>query len=213
MGNDVTIKVDSRVMYGLVALVAVVGIFAIGLWLGDQMSGEATAPNTAVTGGTVPGGAVALNPVAGDVVPAATVPIVIGTPAVAAQGAVPVSKDTVPVEDGQPRIWIPEVADTSFQYDFGSIPPTDKVEHDFIIENIGSGVLEIQDASASCGCTAAVVADTTVDPGGSTTIRVSYDPRVNQEFGKFVTKQIRIKSNDPLVPLAEFTITADVQAQ
>ena len=206
MGNDVTIKVDSRVLYGLIALVAVVGIFAIGLWLGDQMSG-----NTA----SVP----AEGPVAGAAVPpgVATVPglppVVVGTPVVAQTGASPVSKDEVPVEEGQPRLWIPEVAETSFQYDFGSIPATDKVEHDFIIENVGSGVLEIQDASASCGCTAAVVADTSVDAGGSTTIRVSYDPRVNSEFGKFVTKQIRIKSNDPLVPLAEFTITADVQAQ
>jgi hypothetical protein len=207
MANDVTVKVDSRVLYGLIALVAVIGIFAIGLWLGDQMGGGGDATTAegqpTVAAGVPPAGAPT---VAGAV---ATVP----PQPTAAAGAPPVSPDDVPVEEGQPRIWIPEVAATNWQYDFGSIPPTDKVEKEFVIENAGLGVLEIQDASASCGCTAALVADSSVDPAGTTTIRVSYDPRVNQEFGKFVTKQIRIKSNDPLVPLAEFTITADVQAQ
>lgn len=214
MSNDVTVKVDSRVLYGLIALVAVIGIFAIGLWLGDQMGGGDEASNAAAPPPTTVAGNPAVvdpsQPVGGGAAAPVGTQITVPT---AAPGSPPVSPDDVPVEEGQPRIWVPEVADTNWQYDFGSIPPTDKVEKEFHIENLGSGVLEIQDASASCGCTAALVADSSVDPGGSTTIRVSYDPRVNQEFGKFVTKQIRIKSNDPLVPLAEFTITADVQAQ
>ena len=57
------------------------------------------------------------------------------------------------------------------------------------------------------------MADSNLAGGEETTVRVSYDPRHNQEFGKFVTKQVRIKSNDPLVPLAEFTIQADVAAE
>jgi hypothetical protein len=194
-------------MYGLVALVAVVGIFAIGLWLGDQMSAPETTQTTAAAP-TVVGSAPIAGGAVDNSVPVATVPV-----ADAQAGAAPVSVESVAVEEGQPRLWIEEVAATNWQYDFGSILATDKVEHDFEVTNVGSGVLEIQDASASCGCTAAVVSDTTVEPGGTSQIRVSYDPRVNQEFGKFVTKQIRIKSNDPLVPLAEFTITADVQAQ
>jgi hypothetical protein len=210
MGNDVTLKVDSRVFYGLVALIAIALIFGIGLWLGDQMGADSATDPLASGGAPATMPAV---PPAGATVPGMAP---VGTPQVmptAEPGKHPVKPEEVPVDEGQPRISVPEVAGTNWQYDFGSIPATDKVEKEFVIENVGKGVLEIQDASASCGCTAALVADSTVDPGGSTTIRVSYDPRVNQEFGKFVTKQIRIKSNDPLVPLAEFTITADVQAQ
>jgi hypothetical protein len=205
-GNSVNIRIDSRLFYGLVAVLAVAGIFAIGLYLGKYVFG--TTPTTPAASVATPGAEVAAGVPTSIVIdpnsPANTAP---------QAGAPPVSADEVPVDAGASRIWIPEPADTNWQYDFGTISPNDKVEHDFVVQNVGTAVLEIADASASCGCTAAAVGDTTVEPGEETTIRVTYDPRVNKEAGKFVTKQIRVKSNDPLVPLAEFTITADVAAQ
>lgn len=207
--NEVKIQVDSRVFYGLVALLAVAGIFAIGLWLGNQLNGPQQASQPAPVSSSA------------NVSQADPIQLDPGNPVIQAdpntqiveQGAVPVSVDAVPVGEGQPRLWIPEVADTNFTYSFGTIQADEKAEHDFEVFNVGNATLVIEQASASCGCTAALVADSTLEPGESTMVRVSYDPRVNQEFGKFVTKQVRIKSNDPLVPLAEITVTADVAAQ
>jgi hypothetical protein len=50
-------------------------------------------------------------------------------------------------------------------------------------------------------------------PGEETVFQISYDPRVSQEFGKDVRKQIYLVSNDPLVPVVEFHITASVEAK
>lgn len=216
--NQVTVKMDARVVYGLIAILAVVGIFAIGLWLGQNRGGS-----TAETGTTDPAGAVApaanpgevvltgATPMAGAPVAGAQQPAAPGEAAGAAQN--PVSVDQVPVGAAEPRLWVPEAAEANWTYDLGQIPADQATEKDFIIENAGTAELVIEDTSASCGCTAAAVGESVLAPGASTTLRVSYDPRVNKEFGRFVQKQIRIKSNDPLVPLAEFTVTADVAAQ
>lgn len=213
MGNEVTIKMDSRVMYGLVAVLAVLGIFGIGWWLGNQLGGDsasvATSPVNqaaapAIQSGAQPGTGVD-----------AAAPITLATPAAGAdpRPAQPVSVEAQPVEPGQPRLFVADIAETNFVYDFGEIAADQAVERDFVIKNVGEGVLSISDVSASCGCTAAAVGDSELGAGEETTVRVSYDPRHNQEFGKFIQKQVRIKSNDPLVPLAEFTIQADVAAE
>lgn len=220
--SDVTIKVDSRVLYGVIALVAVIGIFGIGWWLGNEISGgdEQQAANVAAPAadsGAAPAAQPVLDTTTGG---AAPVDPNLAAPAAAqdmsaqaARATKPLSPDEAPVDAGAPRLWVDEVGDTNFVWDFGEIPADQAVEKDFVIQNLGEGELVIEDVSASCGCTAAVVADSNLGAGEETTVRVSYDPRHNQEFGKFVTKQVRIKSNDPLVPLAEFTIQADVAAE
>jgi hypothetical protein len=210
--NNVNIRIDSRIFYGLVAVAAIAGIFAVGIWLGGYL-GDGGTPSTASTGEPVVEG---VAPVPGGANPADPGVIVQATPMTQPEiqtGSVPKSVEEVPVGDGEPRLWIPEAAEANWEYSLGSISPNDKTEKDFVVQNVGTAVLEISDASASCGCTAAMIADTSLEPGEETVIRVTYDPRVNQEAGRFVTKQIRVKSNDPLVPLAEFTITADVAAQ
>lgn len=211
MGNQVTIKLDSRVFYLVAALVAVVGIFAIGWWLGTQLNGgtQAAAPQQQPIA-QAPAGQV--QPVDAGALQAAQPPVDVQQVAQTA-GSPPVSVEEVPVQAGEARLWLPDMADSNWTFDLGSIPADQAVDHDFTVSNVGQAELIIEEASASCGCTAALVADSTVAPGESTTVRVSYDPRVNREFGKFVKKQVRIKSNDPIVPLVEFTITADVQPQ
>ena len=210
MGNEVTIKMDSRLMYGLIAVLAVLGIFGVGWWLGNQLGEE---PTTVATQPNTNDGGVAPAPPA---LAGASDP---GQPAVAppvdqsdSRPAQPVAIADIPADDS-PRLFVGEIAETNFVWDFGEIPADQAVERDFMIRNDGGGVLSISDVSASCGCTAAAIGQAELEAGEETTIRVSYDPRHNQEFGKFIQKQVRIKSNDPLVPLAEFTIQADVATE
>ena len=127
-------------------------------------------------------------------------------------GRLPVATDEAPI-DVAPRIWLPEIADTQGIYAFGTIPSDDEAAREILIENVGAAVLVIESVTASCGCTAAVVDTDRVEPGNSTLLRVTYDPRINGEAGQLVSKQVRIQTNDPLAPVAEFTVTADVRSK
>jgi hypothetical protein len=219
--GNVTIRLDSRVFYGLIAIVGVIAFLALGVWVGQYWRGsqQTAATDPAAQTGAVPPGQLALS---GD--PAAAQPFGISTavpgaapgdPSAAGLTAAtkPVSPDEVKVGEAEPRLWVEEAAASDWTVDLGQIAADKPVEKDFTIKNVGTSELVIEDTSASCGCTAAKIGESNLAPGATTLLRVSYDPRVNQEFGRFVQKQIRIKSNDPLVPLAEFTITADVASQ
>lgn len=221
--SNVTIRLDSRVFYGLIAIVGVIAFLALGVWVGQYWRGgqqTATTPDPAAVAGAVPPGELALG---GDPAAAQQFGITTAVPSAAAPGdpsaagltaaTKPVSVDEVKVGEAEPRLWIEEAAASDWTVDLGQIAADKPVEKDFTITNVGTSELVIEDTSASCGCTAAKIGESNLAPGATTLLRVSYDPRVNQEFGRFVQKQIRIKSNDPLVPLAEFTITADVASQ
>ncbi len=211
--NQVSFKIDSRLFYTLIAVLAVLGIFAIGMWLGQQL-GKPNTPTTAGAGQTTTSGAA---PVADAPVQNLTDPGVVQVataPAEAARGVPPVSVDKQPVGPSEPRLAVEEVTEeNNYSFHLGTIPADQKTEQEFTLANVGTSTLVIESTSASCGCTAAVADLKELEPGQSTTLHVGYDPRVNQEFGKYIQKQVRIKSNDPVVPLAEFTITADVEAQ
>lgn len=220
MSNQVQIRIDQRAFYGLIAVVAVLCVFGLGWFLASAMTPK-VATNPAPVAQAPAAGAPASsagaqsNSAVSVVTPNAKSSGAAGAPGApaAGKGSPPVSVADVPVGEGQSRIAVEGLDKTNYQFDMGQIAADKPAEHEFIVQNVGKALLVIEQATASCGCTAAVVADKEIAPGKSTTLRVSYDPRVNQEYGKFVQKQIRIKSNDPVVPLAEFTVTADVAAQ
>lgn len=217
--NNVTVRIDSRVAYGLIAVLAVVAAIGLGWFVGNNLGGADTATTTSpevaqAPSNTDPIGALEVGgdtgAGAGDTVVQPAAPPAGGA---GTTSAPPVHTDDVPVGEAEPRLWVEEAAKENWTVNFGTIPADAKHEMDFTLTNIGTAELVIEDTSASCGCTAATVGDTNLAPGESTMLRVGYDPRVNQEAGRFVSKQVRIKSNDPLVPLAEFTVTADVAAE
>lgn len=216
-GNQVTVKLDSRVVYGLVAILAVAAAIGLGWFIGQQVGGgeSQTADDSApadVAGsplGDLGNASGADAP--GELAVSNEAPVAPG--GAAGSAGSPVSLEEQPVGEAEPRLWIEEAAAENWVVNLGEIAADERFERDFTLSNIGTAPLVIEDTSASCGCTAAAVGDTNLDPGETTTLRVGYDPRVNQEYGRFVQKQVRIKSNDPLVPLVEFTISADVAAE
>lgn len=79
------------------------------------------------------------------------------------------------------------------------------------IRNQGDGPLIIEAVSTSCGCTSAQVEPSTIAPGESGVLRVSYDSGAHgPEVNGPVMRQIFIASNDPDQPEAEFRIVAEV---
>ena len=112
------------------------------------------------------------------------------------------------INKGAPKIEI-----TPNSYDFGDIP-YEKVEHNFLIKNTGTKLLEIKGVSTSCGCTKASVDSEQIMPGETTNLMVTFDPNImgDNEVGK-ILRVIYVKSNDPEQPEVEIKITANVVKQ
>jgi hypothetical protein len=210
-GTQVVIKLDQRVFYGLIAIIGVVGIFGLGIFLGRSLSRPAAVPVAQQQLPSQPSGFQAqsgqqfqLNPAQ----PAQSDQQVPLQQPAQSQASSPAGDD-VPIGDN-PRLALPELKDKNYTWDFGDVKPDQKVEKTLVLKNTGTKELKIEDVSSSCGCTAALVTSDTIASGGETQLLVTYDPRVNKDKGTFIDRKVRIRSNDPAAPVAEFSITANV---
>ena len=95
------------------------------------------------------------------------------------------------------------------QHDFGTIPPTEKVEAVFNVANKGAKTLEISRIQTSCGCTAGMMDSQTIKPGETSRLKVTYDPR--GKSGR-QAKTLMLFTNDPQNPQKQLSISADVIA-
>jgi uncharacterized cupredoxin-like copper-binding protein len=94
------------------------------------------------------------------------------------------------------------------QHDFGKVKEGDVVDYTFNFTNKGNAELQIRKVKTSCGCTAALVSDKTIDPGKDGTLKVELDTK--NRVGK-MSRRVTIYSNDPTNPDMVLTIFADVQ--
>ena len=79
------------------------------------------------------------------------------------------------------------------------------------VRNAGTGTLVIEAVSTSCGCTTASVEPSTIEPGQSGMLQVSFDSGAHgPEANGPVVRQVFIASNDPERPELEFQFQADV---
>ena len=75
--------------------------------------------------------------------------------------------------------------ETSF--DFGKIPQSHPVTHEFEVTNISTDTLKIVNVQASCGCTTPVWKKDPVAPGANTIINVGYNAASQGPFEKTIT--------------------------
>ena len=94
------------------------------------------------------------------------------------------------------------------QHDFGKVVEGIKVQYTFTFENKGSESLIIKDVKTSCGCTAAVVSESSLKPGQTGSIKVEFDTK--NRSGRN-SKSITVVSNDSKEPNKILTIYADIQ--
>lgn len=94
-------------------------------------------------------------------------------------------------------------------FDFGKALPGKTLRKEFTLRNFGDAELVIESVSTTCGCTAALAADSHVKPGGSTPLRVTLETRSSS--GK-VERQVLVRSNDPKTPLLQVRVSATVGA-
>ena len=94
-------------------------------------------------------------------------------------------------------------------YDFGEILEGLAVVHTFVLQNVGDEPLTIDDIQVSCGCTTTSLAKSTLAPGESVDLEVTFD---SAGFGGKMTKNIYVKSNDPSTPKFTLRLTGKVRS-
>ncbi len=92
-------------------------------------------------------------------------------------------------------------------YSFGRVPNDRAVEHVYKVTNAGNKPLVITRVQTSCGCTAAMMESSVIDPGKTGKLRVSFNPH-NQK--QAVTRTISVYSNDPVDAVVQLKISANV---
>ncbi len=92
-------------------------------------------------------------------------------------------------------------------YAFGTILQGKKVEHTFVLKNGGDTPLLIKQVRPSCGCTAATVSSTTIQPGKKGEIKAAFN---SANFYGGVTKSITVETNDPRTPAYNLTMTGTI---
>jgi len=95
-------------------------------------------------------------------------------------------------------------------FDFGKAQAGKSLRKDFTIRNFGDAELVIEGVSTTCGCTAALAAQSRIEPGGRTLLRVTFDTRT---FSGKVERQVLVRSNDPKTPLVQVRVSATVAAE
>jgi hypothetical protein len=95
-------------------------------------------------------------------------------------------------------------------HDFGTITQGDQVSTDFIFTNTGKSELNIRETKASCGCTVSKPEKDTLQPGESSTIKVTFNSRGRRGIQQ---KSISVFSNDPSNPTQRLTIKAKIEVE
>lgn len=76
---------------------------------------------------------------------------------------------------------------TADTYDFGSIPQGTPVSHVFSFKNTGTEPLILSAVNASCGCTTPEWPREPIKPGGTATIKATYNAAAMGVFTKTIT--------------------------
>lgn len=106
-----------------------------------------------------------------------------------------------------PRPKGPKIVVEPGGFDFGNALQQKTLQKEFLIRNLGSEDLVIEQVSTSCGCTVVEGYSKLVKPGGSTPLRVSLETR--RAVGRLL-KTVVIRSNDGAKKLYELRLEATV---
>ena len=101
----------------------------------------------------------------------------------------------------------------SSDYYFGEIDANDSVEHTFIFKNNCGETIEVGHARASCGCTAAVISEKVIPPGGQAEVQVKFTPPRGSRGKVTKTVSVYLKDQDKPHTIIRFSakIKTDVE--
>lgn len=102
----------------------------------------------------------------------------------------------------------PKIKFKEESFDFGRIKQGKVLTYVFVIRNEGDQTLKINKVSSSCGCTAALVSERRIAPGGEGELKVTFN---SAGFQGKVAKYVYVESNDPAQPKKQLTISAEIE--
>ena len=126
---------------------------------------------------------------------------------------VPISEETPPTQApavGDPAPETPEIRFDKPHHDFGEMEAGEEVEHTFTFKNIGGALLTVKKVRTSCGCTAALISDEEIPPGGTGEIKATFRTK---GFQGDVKKSLTVESNDPENELVRLTMGGKVLSE
>jgi mono/diheme cytochrome c family protein len=86
------------------------------------------------------------------------------------------------------------VVEEGTDFSFGKVAGDRAVEHVFTVRNDGNKPLVITRVMTSCGCTAAMMESSVIDPGKTGRLRISFNPKGQKGAA---TRTVTVFSNDP----------------
>ncbi len=101
----------------------------------------------------------------------------------------------------------PDLHVESPNFDFGEIFQGEKIPHVFEFFNKGDETLKVDRVRSSCGCTAVLVSEKAIPPGGKGELKANFD---SARFQGAISKTIYLYSNDPVRPTMQFHIKGKV---
>lgn len=101
----------------------------------------------------------------------------------------------------------PQIKVEQSMYNFGTLVQGKKLDHTFVIKNIGDAPLKINHIRPACGCTAANASVPIMLPGKTSEIKISFN---STNFYGTVTKTIAVETNDPKTPTSTLTLTGTI---
>jgi hypothetical protein len=103
----------------------------------------------------------------------------------------------------------PHIVVDEAHYDFGSMQRGTTKSHEFVIRNTGNAPLKIRNGGTTCKCTLSQVADESIPPGGSTTVKLEWKAKAdNGPFRQTAT----ILTNDPTQSSVELQVDGQILA-
>jgi hypothetical protein len=108
----------------------------------------------------------------------------------------------------QDRAGFPAITVEPRSLDFGTLPQEQALTQTVEISNVGGAPLELGNIESTCGCTVAKPEKTSLAPGESTHMVVTFS---SKQFQGKQFKTVRIHSNDPAESVVEIQVKAFVK--
>lgn len=104
----------------------------------------------------------------------------------------------------------PKIVVEPEKWDFGEVRQPNKVNHDFVVKNVGTETLEIKRVSTSCGCTTAEIDKEKIEGGEKAILAVIYDSNAMKHERGDLERIVYLKTNDLERPQVEIVIRVRV---
>lgn len=102
----------------------------------------------------------------------------------------------------------PKISFDELVYDFGVAGQRQEIRHSFTFRNMGTESLVVEKVDTDCGCTAALVSSSRIDPGEQAVLHTVFKTR---RYEGSQEKKVYVFSNDPSEPEVELTIKGVVK--